>query len=57
MKFFTILALVVPTIVVSRIRTFQRFFNKYSFSRSPPLTKSIIDYPKLTCEKLTEQDN
>lgn len=56
MKFFIFLALVVPTLVVSRIRTFQRFFNKYSFSRTPPLTKSIIDYPKLTYETLTEQD-
>lgn len=56
MKFFIFLALVVPTLVVSRIRTFQRFFHKYSFSRSPPLTKSIIDYPKLTYETLTEQD-
>ena len=56
MKLFTILALVVPTFVYSRIRTFQRFFNKYPFSRTPPLTKSIIDYPKLTYETLTEQD-
>jgi len=56
MNFFIFLALVVPTLVVSRIRTFQRFFHKYTFSRSPPLTKSIIDYPKLTYETLTEQD-
>ena len=57
MKFFTFLVLIVPVFVSSRIRTFQRIFNKYAFSRSPPLTKSIIDYPKLTCETLTEQDN
>ena len=56
MKFITIVALIVPAFVVSRIRTFQRIFNKYPFSRIPPLTKSIIDYPKLTHETLTEQD-
>ena len=58
MKIFLILSLLfvgVPS-VVSRIRTFQRIFNKYPFSRTPPLTKSIIDYPKLTYETLTEQD-
>ena len=56
MKFITIVALIVPAFVVSRIRTFQRIFNKYPFSRIPPLTKNIIDYPKLTHETLTEQD-
>jgi phenylpropionate dioxygenase-like ring-hydroxylating dioxygenase large terminal subunit len=59
MKFLTLIPLLIPSIVVvtsSLVRPFQRIFNKYPFSRNPPLTKSILDYPKLTYETLTEQD-
>jgi phenylpropionate dioxygenase-like ring-hydroxylating dioxygenase large terminal subunit len=59
MKFLTLIPLLIPSIsliTASLVRPFQRIFNKYPFSRNPPLTKSILDYPKLTYETLTEQD-
>jgi phenylpropionate dioxygenase-like ring-hydroxylating dioxygenase large terminal subunit len=59
MKFLTLIPLLIPSIsliTASLVRPLQRIFNKYPFSRNPPLTKSILDYPKLTYETLTEQD-
>jgi phenylpropionate dioxygenase-like ring-hydroxylating dioxygenase large terminal subunit len=53
---FLIILLFSLEATMGRIRTFQRIFNKYSFSRTPHLTKNIIDYPKLTYENLAEQD-
>ena len=40
----------------SHLKVFHRLFDKYSFARFPPLTKNIIDYPKLEYNNLTEQD-
>lgn len=59
MKFLSLIPLLIPSISVitaSLVRPFQRIFNKYPFSRNPPLTKSILDYPKLAYETLTDQD-
>jgi len=50
MKYFSLLVLLVPTIG-RHIRFLHRMMNK-----SPPIPQSIIDYPKLTYETLTEQD-
>ena len=54
MKFPSIFLLFLPAVVhtVSLVRPFRRIFSKLPFAG----VKSIIDYPKLTYDTLTEQD-